>query len=110
MFGIGMNELLLIIVIALIVVGPKRMPEVARTMGRALAKFKRATNEWRDTVHQEMGGQEGYKEFQEFRSSIQQEVQNLQQAARRYVVEHAEPERELVQGIRRDIDAPAGDP
>jgi Tat protein translocase TatB subunit len=109
MFGIGFNELLLIVVIALIVVGPKRMPQVARTLGKALAKFKRSTNEWRDTVNQELGGKEGFKEFQEFRNSIQEEVQNLQQAARRYVVENTAPERELVEGIRRDVDSSMGE-
>lgn len=43
MFGIGMPELLVIMVVALVVLGPKRLPEVARALGRGLAEFRRAT-------------------------------------------------------------------
>src|ERR671924_1469431 len=45
MFGLGMQELLVILVIALIVVGPKRLPDIAKSLGRGLAEFKRTTDE-----------------------------------------------------------------
>ena len=45
MFGIGFPELLVILVVALIVLGPKRIPDVARSLGRGLAEFRRATGE-----------------------------------------------------------------
>jgi sec-independent protein translocase protein TatB len=41
MFGIGMTELLVILVVALVVLGPSRLPEVARSLGRALGELKR---------------------------------------------------------------------
>ncbi len=43
MFGIGMTELLVILVLALLVLGPKRLPEMARSLGRGLAEFRRAS-------------------------------------------------------------------
>ena len=43
MFGIGPTELLVILVVALLVLGPKRLPELARALGKGLAEFRRAT-------------------------------------------------------------------
>jgi TatA/E family protein of Tat protein translocase len=43
MFGIGPTELVVILVVALLVLGPKRLPEIARALGRGLAEFRKAT-------------------------------------------------------------------
>ena len=43
MFGIGPTELVVILVVALLVLGPKRLPEIARALGKGLAEFRRAT-------------------------------------------------------------------
>ncbi len=50
MFGIGMQELLLILVIALIVLGPKKLPDVAKALGKALNEFKRATSDFKESL------------------------------------------------------------
>ncbi len=47
MFGIGMTELLVILAIGLIVIGPKKLPELARSLGKGLAEFRRASTEMR---------------------------------------------------------------
>lgn len=50
MFGMGMPEILLILAIALIVIGPKKLPDLAKSLGRALIEFKRATNELKSSL------------------------------------------------------------
>ena len=54
MFGIGGWEMLLIAVVALLVFGPKRLPELARTMGKGLAEFRRASSDLRRSIDLDM--------------------------------------------------------
>ena len=50
MFGMGMPEILLILAIALIVIGPKKLPDLAKSMGRAMREFKKATSELKESM------------------------------------------------------------
>jgi TatA/E family protein of Tat protein translocase len=55
MFGsIGMQELIIIFVIALIIFGPRRLPDLGKSLGRSIAEFKRASNELRNTLEEEI--------------------------------------------------------
>ena len=55
MFGsIGMPELIIIFVIALIIFGPRKLPELGKSLGRSLSEFKRASNELRSTLEEEI--------------------------------------------------------
>jgi len=69
MFGIGVPELLVILVVALIVLGPKRLPEVAKSLGKAFAEFRRATSDLSE-------------ELNEARASLEEEIRMAERQAR----------------------------
>jgi TatA/E family protein of Tat protein translocase len=52
--SIGMPELIIIFVIALIIFGPRKLPELGRSLGKSLAEFKKASNELRSTLEEEI--------------------------------------------------------
>src|SRR5436853_3672977 len=55
MFGsLGIPEMILIFVVALIVFGPKRLPEIGRTIGKAMGEFKKATDDFKNTIEREV--------------------------------------------------------
>lgn len=55
MFGsIGMPELIIIFVIALIIFGPRKLPELGRSLGKSLGEFRRASNDLRNTLEEEI--------------------------------------------------------
>lgn len=54
MLNIGPQELILVLIVALVVVGPKRLPELGRTIGRALREFRKIQDDVRDTIRMDM--------------------------------------------------------
>jgi TatA/E family protein of Tat protein translocase len=67
MFNIGMPELLIIVAIALIVFGPNKLPELAKGLGRAIREFKKATEEVKESFHEET------KDLEEIRGMMPKE-------------------------------------
>src|SRR5215470_11772459 len=62
MFGsIGMPELIIILVIALIIFGPRKLPELGRSLGRSINEFKKASNELRSTLEEEIRVEEQHE-------------------------------------------------
>jgi sec-independent protein translocase protein TatB len=53
MFGIGSTELIIILVVALLVLGPKKLPEIARTLGKGMAEFRRMSTDVKRTIEME---------------------------------------------------------
>jgi sec-independent protein translocase protein TatA len=58
MFGLGMQEMIVILVIALLIFGPKKLPELGRSLGRGLAEFKRASEELKEGLSVELSAEE----------------------------------------------------
>ena len=50
MLGIGMQEIIIILVVALIIIGPKKLPDLARALGRAMGEFRRAADDLKDNL------------------------------------------------------------
>ena len=58
MFGLGMQEMIVILVIALLIFGPKKLPDLGRSLGRGLAEFKRASEELKEGLAVELSAEE----------------------------------------------------
>jgi Tat protein translocase TatB subunit len=50
MLGIGMQEIVIILIVALIIIGPKKLPDLARALGRAMGEFRRAADDLKDNL------------------------------------------------------------
>ena len=77
MFGVDFSELIVILVVALIVIGPERLPKVARTLGLLWGRVQRYVNGVKTDIAREMS----MEEFHQWQQKINQEVLRAEQAA-----------------------------
>ena len=102
MFGLGIPELMVIFVIALVVFGPKRLPALGRSVGRAIAEFKKASQEFQDSVKEEMKEVENTAQVEELKT-IGQEITAVgheQTVVPKGVAEYEQAEKEHAQSWR----------
>lgn len=92
MFGIGFPELVLILAIALIVVGPSKLPDLARALGRGYAEFRKATNELKETFDQDDTVREIKQEFRSAQHELKSQVSSWQHTKEANTSSDSEPE------------------
>lgn len=73
MFGLGMPEVLLLMAIALMVIGPKKLPDLAKTLGRAMGEFKKAAQDFKQSIDME----DAVKKFEEPAKSVRETINEI---------------------------------
>ncbi|MBI5189502.1 MAG: TatA/E family twin arginine-targeting protein translocase [Nitrospirae bacterium] len=74
MFNLGMPELIVIFVVALLVFGPKKLPELGKSLGRAMHEFKRSSNEFKESLESEVGTAEIREQLLREQKDIQESL------------------------------------
>lgn len=91
MGSLGFPELVVIFVIALIIFGPRKLPEIGKSLGKSLAEFKRASNELRNTLEEEI-------RLEEQRSPAEASKVSAQATTTPSSAEQSAPSRKIDQG------------
>ena len=81
MFGIGSTELLVILIVALLVVGPKNLPKIARTIGRAMGEFRRVSTEFQRTLNTEIAFEEEAEKKKARKAAAEKEAKEAEAKA-----------------------------
>lgn len=96
MFGIGMPELLVILVIALLVVGPKKLPDLAKSLGKGMAEFRKATEGATETLKESLRVDEIKKDVENIKESFNSPIDLARQDTSLVPVDKEKLEKEVL--------------
>jgi len=103
MFGIGGGELLFIIFIALMLFGSDKIPDVARTMGKAMAQFKNATNEIKSEIQKGAESNGLNSSMKELTATFTEEVENVKSNLDTHIVPEVTKAKEDIENFTGSI-------
>jgi sec-independent protein translocase protein TatB len=104
MFDIGFSEILVIAVVALIVIGPERLPGVARTLGHLLGRMQRYVNDVKADISREME----LDELRKLQSKVEDAAHSIEHAVNREVSDAQAHVNQAQEAIARETDAVRG--
>ena len=112
--GLGTSELLLILIVALVIFGPRKLPQLSRSIGKSLANFKRASEDFKQTWEKEVAREGAIKEAFSYETTLPAEDRSILGEPRsrtEAVLESAETETPSHQGtvVARSSSAPVND-
>jgi Tat protein translocase TatB subunit len=100
MFDIGMPEMIMIFIVALLVVGPKKLPEIAKALGKGLGELKRSFQDVKDTVQEE---------FEESTSEIRDAVTDVKKQIQAEAEDSGKAIQKTMEDVKEQIDQETGD-
>ena len=106
MFGVNFSELMVILVIALIVIGPERLPKVARTLGLLWGRAQRYINGVKADITRDMA----IEEFRQLQQKVQQEASSTEQAMKQATQSVDQQIRELNTAVAEPLPTPSAEP
>ena len=106
MFGIGMPELLLLLAIALIVIGPKKLPDLAKSLGRAMREFKKATNEFKETIQIDEDLSDVKKAFDDLGEDIKDSISPVKDTTEFKRPDEPKPDEDPVDANGKETEGP----